>query len=170
MAPTTPYSHLLGDRDPIDALRQTPEQIRRIAASWSPADFERRYAPGKWTAGQVLTHLAQTEIALGTRARMALTTPDYTAQNFDQDEWMVRESRLTGADALGAFVAVSRMNLALFESLAPSDRAVSLSHPEYGALTIDWIVYQMAGHQIHHLKQLATIRPSPSALSPSPQP
>ena len=51
------------------------------------------------------------------------------------------------------------MNLALFESLPPSDRAVSLPHPEYGALTIDWIVHRMAGHQIHHLKQLATIQP-----------
>ena len=31
--------------------------------------FDRPYAPGKWTARQVLIHLAQTELALGTRTR-----------------------------------------------------------------------------------------------------
>ena len=49
------------------------------------------------------------------------------------------------------------MNRALFEALSPSDRATTLSHPEYGSLTVDWIVHQMAGHQIHHLKQLEQI-------------
>ena len=49
------------------------------------------------------------------------------------------------------------MNIALFASLSDADRAVSLSHPEYGSLTVDWIIHQMAGHQIHHLKQLEAI-------------
>ena len=30
--------------------------------------------------------------------------------------------------------------------------------PVHSALTIDWLIYQMAGHQIHHLKQLERIR------------
>ena len=44
------------------------------------------------------------------------------------------------------------MNIALFASLSDADRAISLSHPEYGSLTVDWIIHQMAGHQIHHLE------------------
>ena len=43
------------------------------------------------------------------------------------------------------------MNIALFASLSDADRAIALSHPEYGSLTVDWIIHQMAGHQIHHL-------------------
>jgi hypothetical protein len=41
--------------------------------------------------------------------------------------------------------------------LSAADRATPFSHPEYGALTIDWIIHQMAGHGIHHLKQLESI-------------
>ena len=122
-----------------------------------PIPDRRHHRTGKWTARQILTHLAQTELALGSCARMALATPNYAAQSFDQDEWMARESRLSGADALLAFVAIGRMNLALFDSLSASDRAVAFSHPEYGALTIDWVIHQMAGHQVHHLKQLEQI-------------
>ena len=157
MAPQTPYSSALDGREPIAALRDTTSRIGEIARQWSPADFERSYAPGKWSARQILVHLAQTELALGTRARHALTTPNYAAQSFDQDKWMARESGLDGPAALNAFVALAAMNLALFASLSPADRETTLRHPEYGALTVDWIVHQMAGHQIHHLKQLEEI-------------
>lgn len=158
MRPQTPYTPDLGDRDPIAACRETSARISAIAGAWTPADFERSYAPGKWSARQILIHLAQTEIALGNRARMALTTPGYTAQPFDQDSWMARESALDGRAALDAFLALAAMNAALFGSLSDADRAATLSHPEYGSLTVDWVIHQMAGHQIHHLKQLEQVR------------
>ena len=154
MPPQTPYSSDLGDREPIAAMREHAERVRALAASWTPDRFERSYAPGKWTARQILMHLAQSELALGTRARMALSTPNYTAQPFDQDLWMQREPALSGRDALEAFVVVARMNTALFGSLSAADRATPFSHPEYGALTVDWVIHQMAGHQLHHLRQL----------------
>ena len=94
MPPQTPYTNDLDGREPIAALRETTSRIGAIAGGWSPAEFERTYAPGKWSARQMLIHLAQTELALGTRARMALTTPNYAAQSFNQDEWMARESGL----------------------------------------------------------------------------
>ena len=157
MPPQTPYTQALDGREPIAALRDTTSRIGEIARRWASADFERSYAPGKWTARQILVHLAQTELALGTRARHALTTPNYAAQSFDQDKWMARESGLDGPAALNAFLALAAMNLALFASLSPADRETALTHPEYGALSVDWIVHQMAGHQIHHLKQLEAI-------------
>jgi hypothetical protein len=157
MPPQTPYTNDLGGREPIAALRETTSKIGAIAGGWSVADFERSYAPGKWSARQLLIHLAQTELALGTRARMALTTPNYAAQSFNQDEWIARDATLGGRAALDAFLALAVMNAALFASLSPADRETTLTHPEYGSLTVDWIVHQMAGHQIHHLRQLEAI-------------
>ena len=161
MAPITPYTADLADREPIAAMRDTVARMRAAVGAWRSDEFERTYAPGKWTARQVLTHLAQSEIALGYRARMALTTPGYAAQPFDQDRWMAIEADgadgLSGAEALDAFLGTAAMNIALFGSLSDADRASTLSHPEYGSLTVDWIVHQMAGHQIHHLKQLEAI-------------
>jgi len=157
MPSQNPYSSQLEGLDPLVALRETPERIRAAAGLWSPADFERSYAPGKWSARQILVHLAQSELALGTRARMALSTPNYVAQPFDQDQWIARDGKLTGREALDAFVAIATMNRSMFEGLSAADRAVPLQHPEYGALTVNWIIEQMAGHQIHHLKQLEQI-------------
>ena len=170
MPPITPYTTDLAGRDPLDAMRDSTARIRALVGDWRPDQFDRSYAPGKWDARQILTHLAQSEVALGYRARMAITTPNYAAQSFDQDRWMSieaggaggtgqagRAGGLSGHDALDAFLGLAAMNIALFASLSEADRALSLSHPEYGSLTVDWIIHQMAGHQIHHLKQLEVI-------------
>ncbi len=157
MPPTTPYSPDLGDRDPIEAIRQTTDRVEALVATWPAAAFESTYAPGKWSARLILTHLAQVEMALGTRARMAVTTSGYVAQPLDQDAWMARESGLSGSAAFQAFLALARMNRVFFQGLSAEDRAKALSHPEYGALTVDWIIHLLAGHQIHHLQQLEQI-------------
>ena len=157
MAPTTPYTADLGDRDPLAAIRDSCDRVRTLTGGWPPERFERSYAPGKWSARQILTHLAQTELALGTRARMSLATPAYVAQPFDQDTWIDRDARLSGPQAFDAFVALARMNGLMFEGLSAADRATPLAHPEYGPLTVDWIIHQVAGHQIHHLEQLERI-------------
>jgi hypothetical protein len=156
-APATPYAGDLGDRDPLAAIRDTADRIGAMARRWPPDRFERSLGPGKWSARQILTHLAQTELALGNRARMALATPGYVAQAFDQDAWIARETRISGPEALDTFLALARMNVLFFDGLTTAERATPLSHPEYGALTIDWIIHQAAGHQIHHLRQLAGI-------------
>jgi uncharacterized damage-inducible protein DinB len=155
--PATPYSAALASRDPLEAIRDTIARVHALANNWSADRFERSYAAGKWSARQILIHLAQCELMFGTRTRLALATPNYAAQNMDQDAWMVHDARLTGPDALEAFVAVGRMNAALFDSLSPADRSVELSHPDYGTLTVDWIIHHTAGHQIHHLRQLEAI-------------
>ena len=157
MAPQTPYTADLDNREPVRAIRDTTARIRALVGDWQPDRFDRSYAAGKWTARQILIHLAQSEIALGYRARMALSAPGYAAQLFDQDAWMARETATSGHDALDGFLGAAALNVALFASLSDADRAITLSHPEYGSLTVDWIIHQMAGHQIHHLRQLEAI-------------
>ncbi len=158
MRPQTPYSEDLGDRDPIRALRETTGQIVARAATWAPADFDRSYEAGKWTARQTLVHLAHAEMNFGLRVRMALTKPNYVVQPFDQEKWMAHEPAMGGREALEAFAALAAMNVALYQSLSPSERATPVTHPEQGAISVDWIIHLGAGHLIHHLKQLERVK------------
>lgn len=152
-----PYGEELGTRDPLEALADTPERIHELLRGWTAEQFERSYAPGKWSARQILIHLAQTELALTARARFALTADNHAAASFSQDEWMRVDDTADGATALAAYVSLRRFNLALWRSLSPADRERPFSHPEYGRLTVWWIAAQMAGHDIRHYRQLAAI-------------
>jgi hypothetical protein len=157
MAPVTPYSKYLGDREPVAALRETSSRIEALTSGWLPHDFERSYEPGKWSARKILLHLAHIEIAFGMRVRMALTTPSYAVQPFDQDRWMERESGVDGRTASDVFLSLSRINAALFLTLSPEDLATPVIHPEYGTINVEWIVHTLAGHQLSHLEHLEQI-------------
>ena len=64
-----PYAQALGSRDPLKALSETPRKIKTLTAGWSGRTWNKSYAAGKWSARQILVHLAQTELALTTRVR-----------------------------------------------------------------------------------------------------
>ena len=153
-----PYEQDLGGRVPLDALADTPERIRQLVERWRDDQFERSYAPGKWTARQVLVHLAQIELALGTRSRFALTQADYTVQPFSQDDWIALEGTVDAGTALAAYVSMRRMNLAMWRPLTPEQLNRPFAHPEYGEITVAWTMAMMAGHDIRHLRQLELIR------------
>jgi hypothetical protein len=153
-----PYADALGSLDPLTALAETPAKIEALAAQWTRAQWERSYAPGKWTARQIIAHLTQTELALTTRVRFAASQEEYVAQSFDQDAWIPLDEGTDGPIALAAYVALRRFNLAMFKALTPQQRTRPFTHPEFGALTPEWVAAQMAGHELHHLNQLRLIK------------
>ena len=152
-----PYAADLGDKDPMTALAETPQEIARLLDAWSGADFDRSYAPGKWSARRILAHLAQAELALGTRVRFALAEDNYQAQAFNQDDWMPLDDHMDARTALDAYLALRRMNLAMWRGLSEDQKNRSFVHPEYGKLNVGWVAAQMAGHDIHHLRHFEQI-------------
>ena len=50
MPPTTPYSAALNHREPLGAMRDAIARIDTLTSGWNSAEFERAYAPGKWSA------------------------------------------------------------------------------------------------------------------------
>ena len=152
-----PYAEPLGALDPIKGLTETPKKIKALTTRWTARQWNKSYAPGKWTARQIAVHLAQTELALTTRVRFAASAPGYVAQPFDQDAWIALDHS-DGPTAVDAYVALRRFNLAMFKGMSPKQRKQPFTHPEYGELTPDWVAAQLAGHELHHLRQLKQIK------------
>jgi hypothetical protein len=152
-----PYADDLGSRDALEALADTPQKIRSLIEKWPADRWEKSYAPGKWSARRLIVHLAQTELALTTRVRFAASQEAYVAQPFNQDAWLLLDDHADAATALDAYTALRSFNLAMFKGMPPAQRQRTFTHPEYGDLTPDWVAAQLAGHDIHHLKQLQRI-------------
>jgi hypothetical protein len=152
-----PYAKYVEGVDVLRSLEETPRRIEALFTGWDRAAFERSYAPGKWTARQLLIHLAQAEMVFGERVRFALSDPKYVVVPFDQDVWMDVERWGDAESSLAAYLGLRRMNLPFFRSLTSDQRRHRFTHPERGLITVDWIVVGLAGHERHHLPQLETI-------------
>jgi hypothetical protein len=156
--PSSPlYADLVGPEDPLTLLASTPLRIAALVQGWDTSRWSRTYAPGKWTAAQIILHLAHDEISWGARVRLARTVDGYVVQPFDGAAWIALETPTDAELALASYIALRRLNLSLYRRIGPVERAQPFAHPEFGAISIDWIVHTLAGHDLHHLRQLQTI-------------
>jgi hypothetical protein len=87
---------------------------------------------------------------------VAVVTPGYIAQVWEQETWIGLDA-MPGRVAVDTFAAIARMNVGFFQGLSDEQRATTFAHPEYGDLTLEWVLHQLAGHQINHLKQLERV-------------
>jgi hypothetical protein len=70
---------------------------------------------------------------------------------------MALEADIGGGDALELFAVLARANRVLYGSLSVASRQTGFTHTELGKLTVDWVIYQQAGHLVHHWKQLEAL-------------
>lgn len=146
----------LGGKDPLKVQADTPKKLGRLLRRASPAKLRKRPAPGKWSAGEIVTHLADCEIALSWRMRQILSAPGIPLQPFDQDAWAAsgHYEKRDARKSLEQFRVLREQNLALLKTLAPEQRKHHGMHAERGAETIEHLLRLMAGHDLNHLAQV----------------
>jgi uncharacterized damage-inducible protein DinB len=147
----------LDDQEPISVLQQTPGKLERLLETLSPTNFEQSYEAGKWTAREILAHMADVEMLLGYRIRQALSEPQHVIQPMDQDIWATRYKKLEPSHSVETFRALRSWNLALFTTFGLEDWNKETQHPERGTETVDLMVSFLAGHDLNHLRQLKIV-------------
>lgn len=152
-----PYAKYLDQRTPLAIAADTPAQLNACISKMGDAGLSRSYAPGKWTAAQILCHLADIEITWGFRVRQAVAQPHHTIQTFEQDDWAKPYRLLDPHAALAAFLALRRWNLAFLATVPQSEYAKQVTHPERGTMTLEGLLQTLAGHDLNHLQQLRAI-------------
>ena len=157
MSAINPYAHFLGSQDPLSVISNTPQRLAGLFERLGPQGAERSQAPGKWTAREILCHLADTELAFAFRLRQTLAEPHHVIQPFDQDAWARNYQGLSSSEALSTFSTVRAWNVALIKKVPPADFSKPVTHPERGAMTFGDIVATMGGHDLNHLKQLEAL-------------
>ena len=152
-----PYAVHLEGRDPRDVIASTPQRLHELADRIGPAQITDAPAPGKWSARDILCHLADCEIVFAFRLRQALAEDHHVIQPFDQNLWAKTYGGGDAAAALATFAAVRAWNIALLQHVTPAQLQKRVTHPERGEMPFDAIVETMGGHDLNHVKQLARI-------------
>lgn len=150
---------LVGDRNPIDILRDTPGALARAIATLTPEQIKTPEAPGKWSIAAVLRHLADTDVVWGWRMRLILAQERPAITGFDQDLWADRldYANADPNESLETFAVLRRDNLRLIERATPDDLKRVGVHAERGEESAGYLVRLYAGHDLIHLAQIDRI-------------
>jgi DinB superfamily len=146
-------------KDPLRVLRATAGRVARLIRGAPRGRLLRRPAPGKWSVGEILAHLAEVEWVHGYRIRAILAASGTRIQAFDQDDW-ARAGKYARRDPRGSlklFGALRDANLALLGTLRPGEWRRFGMHEERGRETVRDVARLLAGHDVNHLLQIERI-------------
>ena len=151
---------LVGDREPLAVLRETPSALARAIEGLSPQQLRQPEQPGKWSIGQILQHLADSEVVSAWRIRLILAQDRPPLTGYDQDLWAERlHYELDDPpEAIERFAVLRRANLRLVERASPADLKRVGVHVERGEESLEHICRLSAGHDLLHLRQIERVR------------
>jgi hypothetical protein len=146
-------------QDGLTVLGATAERLKALLALTPRSAWMRSPVPGRWSAAQVLAHLADVEIVTGWRVRSILASDGVPLQPFDQDAWAdtFKYGEVDPAESLATFSAARASLLSLLARVDPSRQAHHGMHAERGKETVAHLIRLYAGHDLNHLKQIEAL-------------
>jgi hypothetical protein len=116
--------------------------------------------PGKWSAAEIVHHLADSETISGHRLRRLLVEDQPLIQGYDQDQFaaQLRYNEREIAPALEAFRAARATTAQLIDMMSEADWHRAGTHSESGSYSAeDWLkIY--AAHAHNHAAQIGRLR------------
>jgi DinB superfamily len=144
---------MIGERDPLEVIAQTPRRIRALIDGRDPGALGRRPAADEWSVAEIVGHLLDVEIAMGFRWRMILTADRPAYPGYDEKGW-AELPRPPLDQLLRAWEGLRASNLWLLRGIPRTAWSRVGVHSEVGPETIEGTIRAYAGHDLAHLNQL----------------
>ncbi len=150
---------ILKGKNPLTVLAATPGQLATLLRGVRRVRLAKRPSPEKWSAAEILGHLADSEAVLSFRLRLVLGSNGTPIQAFDQDAW-AGFSRYNEQDpklSLESFRLARARNVWLLKKIPRELWENYGIHSERGKETVKRIAEMMAGHDINHVAQIRQV-------------
>lgn len=141
-------------------IEEAPKKLRAAVAGLSREQLNTPYRDGGWTAQQVVHHLADSHMNAYTRFKLALTEDNPTIKPYNETRWAeLSDSKVTPVEtSLALMDALHERWMNLLHGMKPDDFARKLTHPEHGAVPLDYMVGLYAWHGRHHVAHITSLR------------
>lgn len=146
----------VGEQEPLQILASTAGRLRAATAGRTRDQLSRTPDPARWSAVQILAHLADAEVVAAWRIRSILAADGVPLQPFDQNTWAAafRYAESDPFESLQLFEINRAATLSLFGRVNPALHAHHGMRAERGRETIAHLLRLYAGHDLNHLAQI----------------
>jgi hypothetical protein len=148
-------------RELIDRYKMGHAVVVAALAGATAEEMDARPAPGKWTAREIVHHLADSEMTSAIRLRLLLAEDGPVIRGYDQDTFARRLHYDRPYEAsLEAFGAARRATAEILERMSPAEWRREGTHTESGRYTVERWLEIYADHAHNHAAQIRRARAS----------
>lgn len=130
-------------------------RLRITIEPLSEEQLTKTYRDGSWNVRQLVHHIADSQLTMYQRLKLALTDDTPTAPNFEQDRWAVlADTQLPVESSLKMLEGINERIVALGKSLTEEDLEKAFIHSKNGRITVATKLAKLAWHEEHHLAHI----------------
>src|SRR5918993_3006699 len=124
-------------------------------------ELDARPAPGKWSAREIVHHLADSEMTSAVRLRLLVAEENAVIRSYDEKAFAIRlHYNRPIANSLLAFQAARLSSGELLDAISDGDFARTGTHPEHGSYGVGRWLEIYAEHAHKHADQIRRARAS----------
>jgi len=146
----------------IDRYAAGPDEVVKSLAGFPPEELTAHPIPGKWSAAEIVHHLADSESISGIRIRRLLAEERPVIHGYDQEAYAsrLRYNQRDFGPALEVFRGVRQATVPLLRAMADEDWRRDGWHTESGLYTPETWLEIYADHAHNHAAQIRRLRES----------
>jgi hypothetical protein len=154
----------------IDRYKDGYRVVAEALTGAASKELDTRPAPGKWTAREVVHHLADSEMTAAVRLRWLLAVDRPTILGYDQDEFARRLYYDRPIEAsLEAFKAARMTTAEILDRMSESDWTRQGTHTESGSYSVERWLEIYASHAHGHAEQILAARDAARKQNTAPR-
>ena len=143
----------------IDQYKAGYEVVAAALAGATDAELDAHPAPGKWSAREIVHHLADSEMTAAIRLRLLIATERPQIVGFDQEEFARRLYYGRPIEAsVEAFKSARRTTAEILDRMSEAEWAREGTHSEHGRYTVERWLEIYAAHAHNHAEQIRVAR------------
>ncbi|MFJ8236164.1 YfiT family bacillithiol transferase [Ureibacillus sp. NPDC094379] len=130
-------------------------RLRETVDSLSEEELSRTYRDGSWTVRQLVHHIADSQLNMYQRLKLALTDESPTVPPFDEEKWAIQpDTKLPVEASIKMLEGINERIVSLGQSLTEEQLNRSFIHQSNGKITVETKVAKLAWHEEHHLAHI----------------
>lgn len=140
----------------IDAYKDGYRVVAEALTGATDAELDAVPGEGKWSARQIVHHLADSEMTSAIRLRMLIASPNPSIVGYDQEEF-ARKLYYTDRPieaSLDAFSAARRSTAEILDRMSEAEWLREGTHSEHGRYTVLKWLELYAAHAHSHADQI----------------
>ena len=139
----------------LSQIESYTTRLRETVESLSEEDWNKTYREGSWNVLQLVHHIADSQLNMFQRLKMALTDDNPTVPNFDQDQWAVQpDTNLPAEVSIKMLDAINERIVALGRTLTEQQLNRTFIHEINGEINVSTKLAKLAWHEEHHLAHI----------------
>lgn len=130
-------------------------RLRETVDNLSEDELKKTYREGSWNVRQLVHHIADSQLNMYQRLKIALTDDNPLAPNFEQDEWAVQpDTELPVESSIRMLEGINERIVALGKSLSEQQLDRIFTHQQNGEISVGTKLKKLAWHEEHHLAHI----------------